>query len=246
LEGDNQYHCTQCCDKTNAKRFTKLTHLPPVLNLQMLRFIYDRASGHKKKLTTPIEFPEKLDMSKYLINHKTTEQNDKASPNNIYHLGAILMHVGKTAYSGHYMAHIKDFETNKWFNYNDEVITEIKQNKLIGCIDDEVNSNEKVKTDKNDKKEVKFKTSNAYLLVYYSSDFLDNKMTAKHSLSLNSSDNNQLEVVENDNNNLLKWFDKISKYRQDKFNTMISEQTKIKTVYDALWINSIIIIFYFF
>ena len=42
LDGDNQYYCTQCNSKQNAARYIELHTLPPVLNLQLLRFVFDR------------------------------------------------------------------------------------------------------------------------------------------------------------------------------------------------------------
>lgn len=42
LEGTNCYSCTVCQSKQEAHRFIKLCSLPPILNLQLLRFVYDR------------------------------------------------------------------------------------------------------------------------------------------------------------------------------------------------------------
>ena len=42
LEGDNLYHCPTCQSKQKATRKIVLETLPPVLNLQLLRFIFDR------------------------------------------------------------------------------------------------------------------------------------------------------------------------------------------------------------
>lgn len=42
LEGADKYSCTVCKDKQEAVRFIKLNKLPPTLNLQLLRFVYDR------------------------------------------------------------------------------------------------------------------------------------------------------------------------------------------------------------
>ena len=42
LDGDNQYFCTNCGTKQNAERRIELHTLPPVLNLQLLRFVFDR------------------------------------------------------------------------------------------------------------------------------------------------------------------------------------------------------------
>lgn len=42
LDGDNQYQCPICQKKQDAVRETRLTLLPPVLNLSILRFGYDK------------------------------------------------------------------------------------------------------------------------------------------------------------------------------------------------------------
>jgi ubiquitin carboxyl-terminal hydrolase 48 len=55
MDGDNQYFCEDCDKKRDAKRFIKLTDLPRVLNLQLLRFVYDRNTGTKKKLSNKIK-----------------------------------------------------------------------------------------------------------------------------------------------------------------------------------------------
>ena len=41
LEGENQYMCSVCNSKQNAVRSIQLQTLPPVLNLQLLRFVFD-------------------------------------------------------------------------------------------------------------------------------------------------------------------------------------------------------------
>ena len=42
LEKDNQYFCSTCQRKQNASRSIRLRKLPRVLNLQLLRFVFDR------------------------------------------------------------------------------------------------------------------------------------------------------------------------------------------------------------
>lgn len=42
LTGDDQYYCDQCNSKQDAVRKICLTTLPPVLNIQLMRFVYDR------------------------------------------------------------------------------------------------------------------------------------------------------------------------------------------------------------
>ena len=50
----------------------------------------------KVKVTSPIVFPETLDLSVYSGNHDNT-----------YKLTSVIIHTGPTAYSGHYIAHIR-------------------------------------------------------------------------------------------------------------------------------------------
>uniref|UniRef100_A0A8C5FVL2 Ubiquitin carboxyl-terminal hydrolase 48 n=1 Tax=Gadus morhua TaxID=8049 RepID=A0A8C5FVL2_GADMO len=66
LDGDNRYFCESCQNKQCATRRIKLHSLPRTLNLQLMRFVFDRTTGHKKKLNTFISFPEQLDMGPFL------------------------------------------------------------------------------------------------------------------------------------------------------------------------------------
>ena len=49
LCGDNQYLCEVCNGKRDATRQIELLSLPPVLTLQLLRFVYDVETNSKKK-----------------------------------------------------------------------------------------------------------------------------------------------------------------------------------------------------
>lgn len=42
LEGDNRYFCESCQSKQNATRRIRLLSLPCTLNLQLMRFVFDR------------------------------------------------------------------------------------------------------------------------------------------------------------------------------------------------------------
>jgi ubiquitin carboxyl-terminal hydrolase 48 len=47
LSGDNKYRCQRCHSLQNAKKWTTMRILPPILNLSLMRFQYT-ASGRKK------------------------------------------------------------------------------------------------------------------------------------------------------------------------------------------------------
>ncbi|CAF0845967.1 unnamed protein product, partial [Brachionus calyciflorus] len=225
MEGDNQYYCDNCNSKSNAIRRTKISALPPILNLQLMRFVYDRNSGHKKKLSNRVKFSETLDLNSLIENNKCQNQ--------LYNLGAILMHVGKSAYSGHYTAQIKNFKTNDWFNFNDEIITKIKKKNLLGqCTDDGSEATDKNGTDSSAQDKKTFSSSNAYLLVYYRADLLEK--LPKDTLT-NSS--NQSEIIQVDNQLLENWFNVLNTSRNDQNELKNTERTLIHSVYENLWIN---------
>ncbi|XP_015114794.1 ubiquitin carboxyl-terminal hydrolase 48 [Diachasma alloeum] len=151
LVGANKYHCQHCNEKQNAKRFIRLDSLPETLNFQLLRFVFHRESGQKKKLSSFIQFPEDLDMSEYL--------NCPAGAH-LYSLVAVLSHKGPSAHSGHYIVNICN-SSGEWYQFSDDKV-EKTQNKRI---EDGIGDNGKVA--KRSRVPKGFLSSNtAYMLVY--------------------------------------------------------------------------------
>lgn len=153
LDGDNKYMCSNCNTKQDATRAIELKKLPPVLNLQLLRFVFDLKTGSKKKLNSCIQFPDVLDMTEYMPERETT----------IYDLNAVLIHRGQSAYSGHYVAHIKGNDSQNWFKFNDEEIEKIKGRNLQLGSEEELDGKKQkaVRTPKGH-----HASKNAYMLVY--------------------------------------------------------------------------------
>lgn len=153
LDGDNKYMCSNCNGKQDATRTIELKSLPPVLNLQLLRFVFDIKTGSKKKLNSCIQFPDVLDMSEYLPGKENT----------VYDLNAVLIHRGQSAYSGHYVAHIKGKDSQNWFKFNDEEIEKIKGRNLQLGSEEELDG-KKQKAARTPKGH--HSSKNAYMLVY--------------------------------------------------------------------------------
>lgn len=150
---DGKYNCSHCQKAQSAHRKIILKSLPPTLNLQLLRFVYDVQRNIRQKLNSYIIFPEKLDMNPYLSNvtSKSRQNNlDISARNsygysdnrylstnglssgsrtnnksNIYILSAVLIHRGSSPHSGHYIAHIKDRVTQDWYKFNDDSVEKI-------------------------------------------------------------------------------------------------------------------------
>ncbi|XP_048823310.1 ubiquitin carboxyl-terminal hydrolase 48 isoform X5 [Lagopus muta] len=157
LEGDNRYFCETCQSKQNATRKIRLLSLPCTLNLQLMRFVFDRQTGHKKKLNTYIGFSELLDMKPFM------EQKNGAY---VYKLSAVLIHRGVSAYSGHYIAHVKDPQTGEWYKFNDEDTEKMEGKKLQLGIEEDLAEPSKSQTRKPKCGKGTHCSCNAYMLVY--------------------------------------------------------------------------------
>ena len=75
-----------------------------------------------KKISKKIDVPlTDLDLSKYVIGYNNTSY--------VYDLFGVCNHMG-SSFSGHYTAYIKNANSN-WYEFNDQVITNIDRNKVI-------------------------------------------------------------------------------------------------------------------
>ncbi|KAG9070684.1 hypothetical protein KI688_008223 [Linnemannia hyalina] len=114
LVGLDRYSCSFCESLQDATREIKLDILPKILNIQLMRFVYDVTTSTKKKSKDTIRFPLTIDFSKLTGSQTST----------LYDLSAVLVHSGPSAHSGHFMAHVLDKPLNKWFVLNDEEVTQ--------------------------------------------------------------------------------------------------------------------------
>ncbi|KAF9121814.1 hypothetical protein BGW39_010236 [Mortierella sp. 14UC] len=114
LIGSDRYSCSHCQSLQDATRTIKVGKLPKVLNVQLMRFVYDTTTWTKKKSKDMIRFPETIDFGGLLGSQLAV----------LYDLSAVLVHSGPSAHSGHFMAHVLDKTSNKWFVLNDEEVTE--------------------------------------------------------------------------------------------------------------------------
>jgi ubiquitin carboxyl-terminal hydrolase 48 len=101
LTDSNKYACGNCGNLQDATREVQLESLPPILNIQFLRFVYDLKSFTKKKLKTKVKFTKTLDFN-------GIAQGD--SEDLIYDLHAVLLHRGQSANSGHYVIRVYNEE----------------------------------------------------------------------------------------------------------------------------------------
>mmetsp|Transcript_27557 Transcript_27557/g.66233 ORF Transcript_27557/g.66233 Transcript_27557/m.66233 type:complete len:2159 (-) Transcript_27557:44-6520(-) len=113
FNGDNQYFCSKCNCKQDAERAPKLTKLPPVLNVQLSRYVFDREKFVKKKVMDKVLLPSVLSIEQHSGAVSTIKK---------YMLCAVMRHHGTSAYSGHYIAEAMDWTTGLWYEFNDETV----------------------------------------------------------------------------------------------------------------------------
>ncbi|GBE82261.1 cysteine proteinase [Sparassis latifolia] len=127
LSGDNKYLCPRCDSLQDAKRYTELRQLPPVLHFSLLRFVYDVSTMERKKSKYAISFPTSIDMDQFLGSAEMRKNAKNCRKNtNRYALRGVLLHKGASAYHGHYEAQVFDVQNQGWYQFNDETVTEIE------------------------------------------------------------------------------------------------------------------------
>ncbi|XP_018430579.1 PREDICTED: ubiquitin carboxyl-terminal hydrolase 48 [Nanorana parkeri] len=218
LEGDNRYFCETCQSKQNATRKIRLVKLPPTLNLQLMRFVFDRQTGHKKKLNTYIAFSETLDMGPFV---------ELAGGNYVYELTAVLIHRGVSAYSGHYIAHVRDPQTSEWYKFNDEEIEKMEGKKLQLGIEEDLAEPSKAIARKPKCAKGFHCSRNAYMLVYRL------KMDEKPDVEFEVPGFLQ-KLVELDNCKFEEWCVEMSEMRRQSVDKGKAKHEEVKELYQRL------------
>ncbi|XP_074236348.1 ubiquitin carboxyl-terminal hydrolase 48 isoform X2 [Saimiri boliviensis] len=217
LEGDNRYFCENCQSKQNATRKIRLLSLPCTLNLQLMRFVFDRQTGHKKKLNTYIGFSEILDMEPY-VEHKGGSY--------VYELSAVLIHRGVSAYSGHYIAHVKDPQSGEWYKFNDEDIEKMEGKKLQLGIEEDLEPS-KSQTRKPKCGKGTHCSRNAYMLVYRLQTQEKPNTTVQVPAFLQ-------ELVDRDNSKFEEWCIEMAEMRKQSVDKGKAKHEEVKELYQRL------------
>ena len=131
MDGDNQYFCSRCNKKVDAIRSPKFESLPPVLNLQLNRYVFNMETFSKHKLATKVLLSHTL-----VVPLENTEQKT-------YVLVAVQNHLGNSAHGGHYIANVLDWKTGVWFEFNDETVNILENGPLSGFHSEEASHDKK-------------------------------------------------------------------------------------------------------
>ena len=162
MNGDNCIFCPQCNKKIAAVKSQKFKTFPRMLIFVLKRFEFDYDTLKKVKINDYYEFPQILDMSKYVMDDKSNGNNDK----NEFLLKSVIVHMGNTE-QGHYYAFIRK-EEDKWYQFNDTEVTPFD----INLLEEETFGGEEVFYT-NGNKRVNQKNRSAYILFYEKKDQSD-------------------------------------------------------------------------
>ncbi|XP_026571295.1 ubl carboxyl-terminal hydrolase 18 isoform X1 [Pseudonaja textilis] len=122
LTKENMCHCGRCNKKTSHMRRIKISYLPRMLTLHLIRF-RSKDGSRTRKITHSLAFPPELDFSQIL----TLEQyqpDPKKKNDGLYDLFAVIAHSGPADF-GHYCAYIWSLTESKWYCFNDSSVCEV-------------------------------------------------------------------------------------------------------------------------
>ena len=152
LDGDNKVNCDICGNKQATKKGLRFIGFPYFLSIHLKRWTFSLISLQRIKVHNKIDFPNIFDASQFI--EKNNENNDNESME--YELYSMMLHTGG-ALGGHYFAYIKDFNNQKWYEFNDSKVIQISQEDINHFFeknnndnDNENNNNNNNSNNKND------------------------------------------------------------------------------------------------
>lgn len=132
LHGDNLYECINCQIKVTASKTLQIIKALPVIFIHLKRFTYDKMSQMTRKIHQYITYPEMLNLNPYFDENIRESNKENDSVNSfIYQLNSVVVHLGKTPTSGHIFAYVRSPD-GLWYKANDESITSVKLDMVLG------------------------------------------------------------------------------------------------------------------
>ena len=121
--------CTHCRQKVNGTvKNLKIWTTPPVLIVHLKRFCQTKISN--SKLTYPVDFPlVDLNVKQFVSTTNDDDEDDSDRQYGLYDLFAVCNHRGSMS-NGHYTAYCKNPITEKWFCYDDHLVSEIDPSRV--------------------------------------------------------------------------------------------------------------------
>ena len=110
MTGQNQIYCNSCKSMSDSVNRSELITTPNILVINLNR-------GKGLQFNIKINFEEYLDVKNFLY------FKDINSIPSFYEIFGIVTHFGPSDMSGHFIAFCKSFVDEKWYKYNDAIVT---------------------------------------------------------------------------------------------------------------------------
>jgi hypothetical protein len=158
LDGENQYYVEKYKKKLSIRKSSSLKKLGNQIIIHLKRFEFDFVTFTNKKLNDYLVFPKEINFKKWtrayqrsrdpnlkpeLLNITEEEKENLIEEKMNYVLTGILIHSGSSLQSGHYYSLIMDQESGKWYQFNDNIISEfnIERDLESECFGNKNNNN---------------------------------------------------------------------------------------------------------
>ncbi|XXQ29684.1 Ubiquitin carboxyl-terminal hydrolase [Plasmodiophora brassicae] len=116
LSGQNMYLCGKCHKRSVAEKRLTIDVAPPVLTIQLKRFLCTGA-----KINKPVQYGHYLDLAPFV--------SGKAS-GATYTLFGLVVHIGSGPRSGHYVAYVKG-SNGTWYCMDDECVSKTSADNVL-------------------------------------------------------------------------------------------------------------------
>ncbi|OHT07167.1 hypothetical protein TRFO_01295 [Tritrichomonas foetus] len=122
----HNYHHEQF-GEINAKKSIRFRRLPPVLQIQLLRFCYNPKTFTPYKVHDRFEFAERYDFEEFMENpYESIEEEEEDKY--VYTLYGVVTHSGSIN-GGHYTVYLKIRE--QWYLFNDQSVSKVSKTQAI-------------------------------------------------------------------------------------------------------------------
>ena len=111
MNGDNQMYCNLCNKLCDSYYVNEIYSAPNYLIINLNR-------GKGAVYECKVNFPEQLNLFNYV------EYKNGVT---VFELYAVICHLGPSSMSGHFVAYCKNRIDNKWYLYNDAIVTKCTQ-----------------------------------------------------------------------------------------------------------------------
>eukprot|EP00756_Hemistasia_phaeocysticola_P034238 Hpha_TRINITY_DN16512_c2_g4::TRINITY_DN16512_c2_g4_i1::g.134752::m.134752/K11842/USP12_46; ubiquitin carboxyl-terminal hydrolase 12/46 len=117
MDRDNKFMCDRCRSLQEARRSLRIKRAPPVLAIHLKRFKYVEEHGRHCKLSYRVPFPHELRLP-----------IEGPQSDHVYHLFAVVIHLGPGPNMGHYVCMAKT--GGHWMLFDDDAVRLISEREV--------------------------------------------------------------------------------------------------------------------